>query len=101
MPFRIAWIGGGELAPDREAFLVGCQRPRPVARSQPHVANLVEAHAHVALPPGIARIGGGELAPDREAFLGGCQCPRPVARSPPHVANLVEAHAHVALPART
>jgi hypothetical protein len=49
--------GGGELAPDGEAPFVSQKRPRPVARREPHVAQLGEAPAHVALPDGIAGIG--------------------------------------------
>ena len=48
---------GGELAPDGEAPFVGQKRPRPVARREPHVAQLGEAHANVALSAGKAVIG--------------------------------------------
>jgi hypothetical protein len=83
-------IGGGELARDREALLVGCERLRRVARVESHVADLIEAQAHIALPAGIAAIGGGELAPDREALLISRECPGPVAGGQPHVADLIE-----------
>ena len=49
--------GGGELAPDGEAPFVSQKPPRPVARREPHFAQLGEAPAHVALPAGIAEIG--------------------------------------------
>jgi predicted DNA-binding transcriptional regulator AlpA len=49
--------GGGELAPDGEAPFVSQKRPRPVARREPHVAQLDEAPPHVALPAGIAGTG--------------------------------------------
>jgi predicted DNA-binding transcriptional regulator AlpA len=49
--------GGGELAPDGEAPFVRQKCPRPVARREPHVAQLGEAPAHIALPDGIAGIG--------------------------------------------
>jgi predicted DNA-binding transcriptional regulator AlpA len=46
--------GGGELAPDGEAPFVSQKRSRPVARREPHVAQLGEAPAHVGLPADIA-----------------------------------------------
>src|SRR5262249_15118027 len=64
-----------------EALLVGRKRPRPVPSRPPHVADLLEAYAHVALPAGIARIDSGELARDGEAFLIGRKRARAVARS--------------------
>src|SRR5262249_9210968 len=66
---------------DGEALLVGRKRPCPVACRPPHVADLLEAYAHVALPAGIARIDSGELARDGEAFLIGRKRARAVARS--------------------
>jgi predicted DNA-binding transcriptional regulator AlpA len=49
--------GGGELAPAGETLFVAQKRPRPVVRREPHVAQLVEARAHVAQPAGVAGIG--------------------------------------------
>ena len=49
--------GGGELVPDGEGPFVGQKRPRPVARGEPHVAQLGKTHAYVAMPAGIAGIG--------------------------------------------
>jgi predicted DNA-binding transcriptional regulator AlpA len=40
--------GGGELAPDGEAPFVSQKRRRPLARGEPHVAQLGEAGPHVA-----------------------------------------------------
>jgi excisionase family DNA binding protein len=48
---------GGELVPDGKALVVGQKRRRPVARGEPHVAQLGEARPHVALPTGKTGIG--------------------------------------------
>ena len=50
LPPGIARIGSGQLAPDREPFLIGRKRAHPVACRQPHVAEPPEAHAQDVLP---------------------------------------------------
>ena len=90
LPPRVRRIALRQAFGDRQARLVGRQRPWPVPLRHQHITNPVMAHREIALPPRVRRIALRQAFGDRQARLVGRQRPWPVPLRHQHITTAVE-----------